>query len=387
MSLTLALPRSTYDQRAERLTSYLAKQQLDAALILGPEAQYWLCGYDTFLGAVLPQALIFATDGPEPVQMVWDADVALARQTSLIRDIRTYRFGVDTPASTFARVLKETASPLRRVGVDLSSHAVPYAFGSELVAQIDGVEIVDIAPELARMRSVKTPQELALMRVAGRYGDAGLRAATDRARPGMTEIELAADIEYAMRKAGSDYASIPTELASGTRSVLGHGTPTDRVLEAGDLVHVEIGGVARRYNCVAIQSFTVPGADPDPKAVELYGVARDCLGIGLAQLKPNVRACDVEAPALQRLRDAGLRDGFKMRFGYGVGIGYPPTWLEPLKITRTSDDLLVPGTTFVLHACLLDEAHQLGVLVGGTYAITNDGYEMLSGAGAMELTG
>jgi len=74
-----------------------------------------------------------------------------------------------------------------------------------------------------------------------------------------------------------------------------------------------------------------------------------------------------------------------MRFGYGVGIGYPPTWLEPLKITRTSEDVLLPGTTFVLHACLLDEEKGLGVLVGGTYAMTDDGYECLSGAGDVPL--
>ena len=74
-----------------------------------------------------------------------------------------------------------------------------------------------------------------------------------------------------------------------------------------------------------------------------------------------------------------------MRFGYGVGVGYPPTWLDPLEITRTSTQPLVEGTTFVLHACLLDEAASLGVLVGGTYAVGEDGLEQLAGAGAVEL--
>jgi Xaa-Pro dipeptidase len=100
---------------------------------------------------------------------------------------------------------------------------------------------------------------------------------------------------------------------------------------------------------------------------------------------PGVAAADIEAPALDILRREGLGDGFKMRFGYGVGIGYPPSWLEPLKITRTSRDILRPGTTFVLHACLLDEAERTGVLVGGTYAITTTTFELLSGAGDTEL--
>jgi hypothetical protein len=66
-------------------------------------------------------------------------------------------------------------------------------------------------------------------------------------------------------------------------------------------------------------------------------------------------------------------------------VGYPPTWLDPLQITRTSTQPIVPGSTFVLHACLLDEPASVGVLVGGTYAVNVDGVEQLAGAGAVEL--
>jgi Xaa-Pro dipeptidase len=200
----------------------------------------------------------------------------------------------------------------------------------------------------------------------------------------VTERGLAAEVEYALRRSGSDYPSIPTELTSGPRTVFGHGTPGDRVLEAGDLVHVEIGGVEARYNAVGIQTFCL--GDPPPAGARLYEVALACLRAGLAAVKPGVEAHAVEAPALALLREAGLGDGFMMRFGYGVGVGYPPTWLDPLEITRTSTQQLVEGTTFVLHACLLDEAASVGVLVGGTYAVGEDGLEQLAGAGAVELT-
>ena len=230
---------------------------------------------------------------------------------------------------------------------------------------------------------MKSPFELELLRRAGQHAEAGLRAAREHARPGVSERRLAAEVEYAMRCSGSDYPSIPTELTSGPRTVFGHGTPTDRELEQGDLVHVEIGGVEARYNAVGIQTFCV--GDPPAAGGRLYDVALACLRAGLAAVEPGVEARAVEAPALVVLRDAGMGDGFKMRFGYGVGLGYPPTWLDPLEITRTSTQRLVPGSTFVLHACLLDEAAPLGVLVGGTYAVTDDGLEQLAGAGAVEL--
>ena len=183
-----------------------------------------------------------------------------------------------------------------------------------------------------------------------------------------------------------DNCSIPTEMTSRPRSLFDHGTPVDRILEPGDLVHLEIGGVERRYNCVAMQTLVVPGGRPTPAALDLYDVALRCLRAGLQQLRPGVPAAEVDLPALEIIRRAGLGDAFKMLFGYGVGIGYPPSWLEQLQITRTSTDVLHVGTTFVLHACLLDERERIGALVGGTYAMTGEGYQLLSGAGDVELT-
>jgi Xaa-Pro aminopeptidase len=271
------------------------------------------------------------------------------------------------------------------IAIDTSSRAVPHALGSVLIAALAPAHCVNCSALLADARIVKSPLELDCLRRAGGYANVGLRAALARARPGISERTLAAEIEYAMRRAGSDYPSIPTELSSGSRSVLVHGTPGHRLLEAGDLVHVEIGGVEARYNAVGLQTLHVGGAPPPRAGVHLYAVVQECLRAGLDAIRPGVAAREVEAPALAIMREAGFGDGFKMRFGYGVGVGYPPTWLDPLQITRTSTQPLTPGTTFVLHACLLDEQAQVGVVVGGTYAVNETGTEMLAGAGAVDL--
>lgn len=381
-------PQPIADDLALRLAAVRAQlraQEIDCAIVMGPEAQYWICGHDSFLGALIPQALVIDAGGRPPAFVVWDADVAIARDSSNVADLRTFRFGVDEPARLFVEVAQELGAPARRVGIDLGSRAVPYGFGRELAGHLAGSDIVDITPALARLRMVKTPAELALMRRAGAYGRLGLAAARRHALPGVSEIAVAAEIEYAMRRAGSDYCSIPTEMTSGPRSLQGHGTPGARLLEPGDLLHLEVGGVERRYNAVSMQTLVVPGAPARPAAQELYDVALRCLRTGLAQLRPGIPAAEVEAPALEVIRQAGLGEVFKMRFGYGVGIGYPPSWLEALQITRTSDERLVVGTTFVLHCCLLDEAERLGVLVGGTYVITPEGFECLGGAGDVEL--
>jgi Xaa-Pro dipeptidase len=368
-----------------RARAVLADAELDGCIVLGPDSQFWLSGLESFISGVLPQALVFSKEADEPTLVVWDADVPLARATSWIDDVRGYRFGVDDPAEAFARVLREKTATVGAVGFDGASPAVSHATGTALAAALAPAALVDCTAPFAALRMVKSPRELDCMRRAGWCAEQGLEAARRAARPGVTERQLAAEIEYALRRAGSDYPSIPTELASGERSVFGHGTPTDRSLRPGDVVHVEIGGVDTRYNAVGIQTFYVGGSKPPPAAVRLYETARTCLDAGLAAAHPGVAARDVEAPALEVLRRRGRGDGFMMRFGYGVGVGYPPTWLDALKITRTSMQTLEPGVTFVLHACLLDEETSTGVLVGGTYVLTSDGPEPLAGAGPVEL--
>jgi Xaa-Pro dipeptidase len=359
---------------------------IDALVVMAPDSQYWLCGLESFISGLLPQALIVPADEDrEMVLVVWDADVPLARATAVVEHLRGYRFGVDDPVEAFGEALGACAPGAGVVGIDAASRAVPHALGTALVAGLAPARCVDCSALLADARLVKSDNELACLRRAGAFAEAGLRAALEHARPGITERQLAAEIEYAMRHAGSDYPSIPAELTSGPRSMLVHGTPSHRALEPGDLVHVEIGGVERRYNAVGLQTFQIGGSPAPPAGLALYDVAQACLGSGLDAIRPGIEARDVEAPALAILHDAGLGDGFKMRFGYGVGAGYPPTWLDPFQITRTSTQLLQPGIAFVLHACLLDENAQVGVVVGGTYAMTGAGVEPLAGAGPVNL--
>ena len=367
--------------RLARVRTAMAGDGIGALVVLAPDSQYWLCGLESFISGVLSQALVVPLEG-ETTLVMWDADEPIARETAAVDRIRGYRFGVDDPVEAFRDALPSGAEV---VGFDAGSRAVPHALGARLVEALAPARCIDCSALLADARLVKSERELDCLRRAGLFADTGLRAALEHAQPGVTERKLAAEIEYAMRLAGSDYPSIPTELASGERSQLVHGTPSHRVLEPGDLVHVEIGGVEQRYNAVGLQTFQVGGATASPAGLRLYAVARRCLRAGLEAIRPEIEAREVEAPALEILREEGLGDGFKMRFGYGVGAGYPPTWLDPFQITRTSTQQLQPGVAFVLHACLLDEPTRVGVVVGGTYAMTEVGVEQLAGAGPLDL--
>jgi Xaa-Pro dipeptidase len=78
----------------------------------------------------------------------------------------------------------------------------------------------------------------------------------------------------------------------------------------------------------------------------------------------------VEEASLEPLRSVGLEAAAMMRFGYGIGVAYPPIWLEPLQISRGFSQVLEPGMVFVLHAYIQLLEEKLGVIQGGTYALS-----------------
>ncbi len=378
-----AFAEAEHRDRFARARRSLRDAGLDGCISVAPEHLYYLGGYDAWVSVNSPQALVFRTDGGEPTIVLRDVDRLLALETSWVRDLRIYRLLADDPAALIAEVAREHGLREGRLAVELESYALPHALGLRLEEKLAPARVEDATALLGDLRLVKSAAEMAYLRDAARHAEAGLQAARRGLRPGITEVALAGEMEAAMRAAGGDYWAIPTELASGPRTPGGHATPRDRVLEPGDLVHVEFAGVARRYHAVAIQTMAV--GEPGPRARELYRLTRESLRAGVRAVRPGVPAEDVEAASLEPLRKAGLEGAAMMRFGYGVGVAYPPIWLETLQISRGIERRLEPGMVFVLHACveLVDEG--LGVIQGGTYALTPGGLELLAGAGDVDL--
>ncbi len=371
-----------YPDRIKSALSVVERCEMDAAIVFDPAAQYYFLGHDSFAGVNTPQALILSPQLPRPSMVIWAADAPMLPDGGAGLDLRVYDFGIDSPASALADVLDAHFPRGARFGWDSQSAALNHALASQIIDAC-GVSPIDISDEMARLRIIKSPDEIVAMDKAGQMVEKGLAALRQSARAGISEREVASQIEISLRRSGSDYWAVPVEMASGTRAHHVHGTPSERVLQDGDMLHVEFGAVYRRYHAVGIQTLSI--GNPSPEAAWYYEVAQRCLASGINVAKHGIPASEIEAPALDILRKEGLADTFAMRFGYSVGIGYPPTWLEPFGITRTNHDPIEVGMTFVLHACLLDKASSIGVLVGGTYAMTDEGLVQLAGAGDCDL--
>jgi Xaa-Pro aminopeptidase len=378
-----AFEHSEFDIRFVRARQVLRDNGLAAAVIMAPEHLFYFAGYDSWVSVNSPQALVFTGDNDAPTLLLRDVDLPLARETSWVTDIRTYDLVRDDFAALVRGLLDERAVTSGSVAIELISYAVPAALGDALRAALDPVTMVDATRLIGDLRHIKSPAELAFMRQAGAFANLGLHAMVRHATAGLSEIALAAEIEAAMRRAGADYWAIPTELTSGSRSAGGHGTPRSKLIETGDLVHAEFAGVHQRYHATAIQTISV--GEPSPRARELYDIGIASLDAGIAAARPGAAVAGVEEASLGPLRAHGLEHAAMMRFGYGVGIAYPPIWLETLQIARGFDFTLQPGMAFVLHSCLELPDENLGVIQGGTWVMTEAGLEPLAGAGSCEL--
>lgn len=354
-----------------------------ACLMMAPEHLYYFGGYDSWVGVNSPQALIF-TDGEDaPVLLLRDVDLSLALETTWVEDVRTYSLVLEDFPSRVAEILAEKGVSGGALAVELQSYAIPHALGEAIATALVPARLVDATTKLGMLRLLKSPAEMACLEQAASFAEVGLKALQNFAVAGTREIKLAAEIEAAMRRAGSDYPAIPTELCSGDRSAGGHATPREKIMGPGDLVHAEFAGVHQRYHATAIQTLSL--GQPTARARELYDAALRSLQSGISAVRPGVPVADVEEASLEPLRAAGLEHAAQMRFGYGIGIAYPPIWLEPLQIARGFEERLERGMVFVLHSCLELPDEHLGVIQGGTYALEEGGLRMLAGAGDVEL--
>jgi Xaa-Pro aminopeptidase len=173
------------------------------------------------------------------------------------------------------------------------------------------------------------------------------------------------------------------EFTTGPRTAAGHGAPRPRVIGAGDLAHFEFAGVAARYHVTAMTTMAVTSASK--RIRDLHRICAESVTAGVAAVKVGAPAAAAEIASLRPLEREGI-DGFAIaRFGYGIGVAYPPIWLETLQISRTSAHVLQAGMVFVLHTTLTLPDENLGFMQGGTYLLTETGVQMLVGDGDSPL--
>jgi Xaa-Pro dipeptidase len=378
IGMELPFDNAEYAQRVERARKAMELERLDALLMFHQESMFYLFGYDQ-LGYWVYQTAILAAEDDKVTVVCRQADEDLVKGLPLVGDLRLWLDDADDdPVSTTVGALRDRnlLAAGRRIGIELRSHALlPFYYRGLAQALPQGVELVDASDLVTELRLRKSAAEVGYVRQAAAYLDAAYGAAFASLRPGVRENEVLAAAMSAALSAGGEVPAIMPPLASGPRTMAAtHGAATNRALQSGDVFQLEVGGCCQRYHAVGVQSKWI-GTAPDGVA-GTYRVLKETIDLGIDAIRAGVTTSAVAATVNRALKSAGMYLPGR-HIGYGTGIGYPPTWLDNLRVKETDHHTLEENMVLFFFLHHQHDANSL-LFVGEPVLVTAAGAERLS---------
>jgi Xaa-Pro aminopeptidase len=348
--------------RQARLREHLATTRFDALLISHLPNIRYLCGFTGSAGLLLVEesGSVFFTDVRYDTQAheeVKSAKVMIARKAVLpavgdflaARRKRARGWTIGVEAEHFTIAEKKRLAKVKPSGNTLK----------------DAPSIVE------RARMVKDADELERIRAAVKLGAKLFDRALQVLRPGVREVEVAAEMELAARRGGAEEMSFSTIIASGTRSALPHGRATEQTIPKGAFVVCDFGVILSGYCSDQTRTVWV-GKVPDD-ARRSYEAVKEAQQAAIDAVRPGIAVGEVDAAARKVLRKAGLGRYFTHSTGHGVG-------LEIHEIPRVADgqkEVLQPGMVITIEPGVYFPG-KWGVRIEDMVAVTAGGCEVLT---------
>ena len=293
--------------RIERIRSELAKRELDAVLISSSENRAYFSGFRGSAGYlwITPSDAMLATDSRYTEQ----AEVQAT-------DYRVVRIAAGLGW------LKEAVgdSGARRIGFEDASVTVStFNAFKEQLKELDPLPEFEPTGGLAnQLRAVKEPEEMVLLQRAIDLADQAMETVGAQLRPGMTEREVAWALERCMRELGADALSFDTIVASGPNGAKAHHMPSERRLELGDGVVIDMGALYDGYCSDITRTFVLGKASDQFRKV--YDIVLAAQETTEATARAGMTGADVDGLARAVIAEAGYGDSFGHSLGHGIGI-------------------------------------------------------------------
>jgi Xaa-Pro aminopeptidase len=301
------------EARRQALRGLLAHADLSALLVTRPANVRYLTGFTGTYGALLLllDRTLFFTDGRyrhQAAAEVPGAEVVLAPGDLI---------------GAVGGVVRTSGG-----GLGFEPAGLTWGEGQRLRSGLPGQAVMPAPPLVEELREVKDERELAAMREAARLGDESLAGLLPSLREGVTERQVAVDLELAVRRLGADGLAFESIVAFGEQAAEPHHHPGDRELRRGDLVTLDSGGRIDGYRSDMTRTVVFGTASTRQQAV--YELVREAQEAGLAALRPGVRCGEVDHACRQVITEAGFGDAFSHPTGHGIGLEiHEAPWVRP----------------------------------------------------------
>jgi Xaa-Pro aminopeptidase len=346
--------------RRAALAARLPELRLDALLVTALPNVRYLAGFtgsNAMLLAFPDRALLF-TDPRYAIQARNEADCPVKVSKGAIVD--------DLVAALARRRVRRLGFERSRMSFELFDSLRAHTRLKSSMEPVSGW--------VERLRMVKSEGEIALIRQSVETNSRAFELAARHLRPGMSESDLAAEIEYRMRKLGAEKPAFETIVAAGPRSALPHAHPSGARFKARDLVLVDMGAMQQGYASDMTRMFCF--GSPVPRARRLYAAVLEAQLAALAAVRAGVEAAAVDRAARRVLRAKGFGREFVHSTGHGLGLEIH----EAPRLGKKESLRLEPGMTITVEPGAYLEGFG-GVRIEDTVVVTPTGCEILTPTG------
>jgi len=346
-----------FAQRSGAVAAGLGARKVDALLVTAPPNVRYLSGFTGDNGNLLIHAggATLFTDPRFEIQ----AKQEVASRTKISKG----------PLSTDVLGAIRRLG-LRRIGYDPVRTTCSYldALKKKLPVR---ASLEAVSGWIEELRMVKSAAEIELIRRSVDTNSRAFEQTVARVKPGMKEQDLAAELEYRMRRMGAEKASFETIVAAGVRSALPHAQPTSARIGRGDLVVVDMGAFENGYASDMTRMLFF--GNPSPRVKRTYRAVLEAQLAAIDAVRAGVRTATVDAAARRVLKGHGLDKFFVHSTGHGLGLEIH----EPPRIGKRDKSRLSAGMAITIEPGVYLEDFG-GVRIEDTVVVTNTGCRILT---------
>jgi len=351
--------------RLTKLRETLTTDGLDAILITQPENRRYLSGFTGSTGV-----LLISQD-----------------QAVLATDFRYYEqvekqapdFRLEKVTDKFETVLPELVHQVgaKRVGFESTHLTVDqrreWQEVTEGAVSTSEFELVPTKELVERIRAIKDEGELSKIRKAIALADEALAHIAGFIEPGMTEKQVAWELEVFMRTHGAKKVAFDIIVGSGPNGAMPHATVSERAIRASEPIVIDMGAMVDGYNSDLTR--TICAGRPDDKFKEIYDIVLEAQLTAERTIRPGIQGKQADAIARKVIEEAGYGENFGHGLGHGVGLAVH----EKPGVGRLSEDVLQPGMVFTVEPGIYLPGWG-GVRIEDIVVLRKDGVEVLTQA-------
>ncbi len=294
----LNLPQSEFKERQEKMRKMMKK--IDALIIMNPINVYYLTGFE---GAgyllITPTQTILYTGfiDKEPAKNAVCDDVIILKGKLNIGMIKTAPF-----------------KHLKNIGIESSISYAEFMHLQKLLKK-KRKRLIPVTGKVEALRLTKSEEEIKLIKKAAEISDEVFGEIQKMIKPGITEREIAIEIDYQLKKKGARRASFEVIVAAGENGALPHAISGDYKIKEGDMITIDMGAQYKGYCSDMTRTFAV--GEPSQEMKKIYKIVKEAQERAIEAVKPGIKVRELDKIA----RDFIKKEGFGKYFGHSLGHG------------------------------------------------------------------